>query len=157
MTLGETDMIKKTLIASLFVALVLAVLGILMFATNPAPQVARISTSESDKPYVVKLHARWCAVCALTKPAWSEIERAYSARVNLVVFDFTNGTATDASRNEAKRIGLDTFFEEYAGWTGAIAVLDGRTKKVVTVGEGRRSIAEYRAAIDAALKGPTRR
>ena len=151
LTLG--NMIKKTLVASLLVALALAVVGIVMFATNPAPAMARISTLESEKPYVVKLHARWCVVCALTKPAWSEIEKAYSASVNLVVFDFTNGTAIEASRSEAKRIGLDTFFEEHAGWTGAIAVLDGRTKKVITVIEGRRSIAEYRVAIDVALKG----
>jgi thiol-disulfide isomerase/thioredoxin len=150
-------MIKKTFIASLLVAIALAAVSIVMFATNPAPKVARLSTLESGKPYVVKLHARWCPVCALTKPAWSEIEKAYSASVNLVVFDFTNGTTTEESRSEAKRIGLDTFFEEHSGWTGAIAVLDGRTKKVITMIEGRRSIAEYRAAIDAALKSPTRR
>jgi hypothetical protein len=150
-------MIKKTFIASLLVALAVSIVGIVMFATNPAPKVARISTADPGKPYVVKLHARWCPVCALTKAAWSEIEKAYSASVNLVVFDFTNGTATEASRDEARRLGLDAFFAEHTGWTGAIAVLDGRTKQVITVIEGRRSIAEYRAAIDAALKGATNR
>jgi thiol-disulfide isomerase/thioredoxin len=150
-------MIKKTFIASLVVAVALAVVGIVMFATNPPPKVARLSGLGSEKPYVVKLHARWCPVCMLTKAAWSEIEKAYSASVNLVVFDFTNGNATEASRSEAKRIGLETFFEEHAGWTGAIAVVDGRTKKVITMLEGRHSVAEYRAAIDAALKGPASR
>jgi hypothetical protein len=148
-------MIKKAFIASLLVALVLAAVGIVMFAMNPAPRVAPLSTLEPGKPYVVKLHARWCLVCALTKAAWSEIEKSYSASANLVVFDFTSSTATEASRSEAKRIGLDTFFEEHVGWTGAIAVLDGRTKKVIAMLEGRRSIADYRTAIDAALKGPT--
>jgi thiol-disulfide isomerase/thioredoxin len=145
-------MIKKIFIASLALVIALAVAGIVMFAKNPAPTVARLSTSESGKPYVVKVHARWCPVCMLTKSAWSEIEKAYSASVNLVVFDVTNGAMTEASRSEARRIGLDAFFEEHAGWTGAIAVLDGRTKKVITVLEGHRSVAEYRTAIDAALK-----
>ena len=150
-------MIKKILLTVLSLGIVLVGVALVMFATNPAPKVDRISSQESEKPYVVKLHARWCPVCALTKSVWSDIEKAHSASVNLVVFDFTNGTTTEASRREAKRIGLDTFFEEYAGWTGAIAVLDGQTKKVITVLEGRRSGAEYHAAIDAALKATTRR
>jgi hypothetical protein len=150
-------MIKKFLVGALTIILVLVGAGLAMFATNSPPKVARISPVESEKLYVVKLHARWCAVCALTKPAWAEIEKTYADRVNLVVFDVTNGAATEASRSEAKRIGLEAFFEEHAGWTGAIAVLDGRTKKVVSVMEGRRSMAEYRAAIDEALKAPTTR
>jgi thiol-disulfide isomerase/thioredoxin len=150
-------MIKKTFIASLIVAATLGIVGMVMFATNAAPKVAPLAPSASEKPYVVKLHARWCPVCMLTKSAWSEVEKAYSASVNLVVFDVTNGAATETSRSEAKRIGLESFFEEYAGATGVIAVLDGRTKKVITILEGRHSVAEYRAAIDAALKGPVSR
>ena len=150
-------MIKKILITILSLGGVLIGAALVMIAINPAPKVERISSTDSDRPYVVKLHARWCAVCALTKPAWSDIEKAYSGRVNLVVFDFTNSATTEASRNEAKRIGLETFFEEHAGSTGTIAVLDGRTKKAVTVIEGRRSRAEYHAAIDAALKVPAGR
>ena len=150
-------MIKKILITVLSFGAVLVAAALVMFAINPAPKVERISSTESGRPYVVKLHARWCAVCALTKPAWSEIEKTYSTSVNLVVFDFTNSATTEASRNEAGRIGLETFFEEQAGGTGTIAVLDGRTKKAITVLEGRRSRAGYHAAIDAALKTPTGR
>jgi thiol-disulfide isomerase/thioredoxin len=150
-------MIKKTFITSLFAALTLAVLGIVMFATNAAPKVARLSSVDAEKPYVVKLHARWCPACMLTKAGWSEIAKEYSANVNLVVFDFTNGAATEASRSEAKRIGLEAFFEAHAGQTGAIAVLDGRSKRVIAMLEGSHSVAEYRAAIDAARKAPAGR
>ena len=141
-------MLKKILISILSIGVVLAVAGLVMFATNPAPKIQPIAASDPAKPYVVKLHARWCLVCALTKSVWSEIEKTYSASANLVVFDFTSSATTEASRIEAKRIGLDAFFEEHAGWTGAIAVLDGRTKKVIRVIEGRREFAEYRAAIE---------
>jgi thiol-disulfide isomerase/thioredoxin len=150
-------MIKKILIISLVIGAVLGVAGLVMFITNPAPEVQRLATLDSGKPYVVKLHARWCPVCALTKSVWSELEQTYAASVNLVVFDFTNGATTESSRSEARRIGLDAFFEDHAGWTGAVAVLDGRTKQVIAVIEGRRSFAEYRTAIDAALKSPTMR
>jgi hypothetical protein len=125
-----------------------------MYLGNPAPAVRPISAVEAaaaSKPYVVKLHARWCAVCMVTKGVWSQIEAAYSGRVNLVVFDFTDGASTNASRAEATRLGLEGFFDEFAGATGMIVVLHGRTREVAASFDGSRNFAEYRAAIDAAL------
>jgi hypothetical protein len=92
----------------------------------------------------------------LTKGVWSRVEATYSRRANLVVFDFTNQPTTDASRAEAGRLGLGKVFEENAGWTGTILVLDGRTKEVTASIHGGRDFAEYRAAIDAALRGATK-
>jgi hypothetical protein len=151
-------MIKKALIALLSLVAVLAVTAYILYARNTAPVVREIPAAESssaNKPYVVKLHAQWCAACMLTKPAWSQIDGAYSTRVKLVVFDLTNEATTTASRNRAKRLGLENFFEENAHSTGTIAVLDGRTKKVIAEISGSRDFAEYRAAIDAALKAMT--
>jgi hypothetical protein len=91
----------------------------------------------------------------VTKGVWSQIEAAYAMRANLVVFDFTNQATTDASRAEAGRLGLEKVFDENAGWTGTILVLDGRTKDVTASIHGSRDFAEYRAAIDAALRGAT--
>jgi thiol-disulfide isomerase/thioredoxin len=148
-------MIKKTLLVLTSLVVVLVAFGFIMYIRNPMPAVPAISDAEAgnpSKPYVVKLHAQWCPVCMLTKDVWSQIEDAYSARANLVVLDFTNQTNADRSRVEAKRLGLETFFEEYAGSTGTIVVLDGRTKEVTASINGSRNVAEYRAAIDAALK-----
>ena len=148
-------MIRKVFLAAagLVVALI-AVAGV-MYATNAAPSVASISSAEAanpTKPYVVKLHAKWCPVCMVTKGVWSQIEDTYSTRVNLVVFDFTNETTTEAARAEAGRLGLQEFFDENTGWTGAIVVLDRRTKAESAAISGSRDFDEYRAAIDAALK-----
>jgi hypothetical protein len=154
---ANSTMIKKVLTTVLALGGLLVGVALAMYVTNSPPKVERVSPTESGRPFVVKLHARWCAVCALTKPAWSDLEKTYSTSVNLVVFDFTNSTTTEASRNEARRIGLEPFFDEYGGGTGIVAVLDGRTKKVLTVLEGHRSRAEYHAAIDAALKPPPMR
>jgi thiol-disulfide isomerase/thioredoxin len=126
-----------------------------MYLTNRAPAVPAIPAASlaasPGKPFVVKLHAQWCPVCMVTKDVWSEIERAYVGRVHLVVLDFTNQSRTDASRAEAARLGLNKIFDEYEGVTGAILVVDGRTRDVTADIGGRRDFAEYRTAIDALL------
>ena len=40
----------------------------------------------------------------MTKPVRSQIDAAYSGRVNLVVFDFTNGATTARSRPDARKL-----------------------------------------------------
>jgi len=104
---------------------------------------------------VVKLHAQWCPICMFTKDRWSEIEAKYSGRVKLVVFDFTDQATTDASRAEAKRLGLEKFFDEIVGETGTIAVVDGRTKEMTASIHGRPGFEEYRRAIDSSLRSVT--
>src|SRR5438552_2836583 len=126
-------MIKKTLRVVTVLGVLLVVSGYVMYVRNPSPTVPAISVAEATnptKPYVVKVHAQWCPVCMLTKDVWSQIEDAYSRRVNLVVLDVTNQANTDASRNEARRLGLQKVFDEYAGATGTIVVVNGRTKEV---------------------------
>jgi hypothetical protein len=152
-------MIRKVLLAAAALIAVLVVFGFVMYVMNPAPGVPAVSAADAanpEKPYVVKIHAQWCAVCMVTKGVWSEIENAYSGRVNLLVLDVTNQATTDASRAEAKRLGLEQFFDEYSGGTGTILVLDGRTRLVTASISGSRDFAEYRAAIDATLRGTHR-
>ena len=152
-------MIKKTLLVVTLLGVVLVAFGLIMYVTNMAPTVPAISAAEAanpDKPYVVKLHAQWCPICMVTKGVWSQIEETYSTRANLVVLDFTNQANTDASRAEAKRLGLETVLDEYFGATGTIVVLDGRTKEVTASITGSRDFVEYRAAIDATLNTVTR-
>lgn len=152
-------MMKKTLIVAISVTLMLAAAGVMAYITNAAPTVQAISATEAaaaGKPYVVKLHAKWCPICMVTKGVWSQIDAAYAGRVNLLVLDFTNQANTDASRAEAARLGLDKFFDDYGGATGTIVVLDGRTKDVTASINGSRDFAEYRSAIDAALNGVAR-
>ena len=152
-------MIKKILLAVALLAVVLVAVASVMYVRNAAPTVPTISPVEAanpSRPYVVKLHARWCPICMLTKTAWSQIAATYSGRANFVVFDFTNQATTDLSSAEAKRLGLEKFFGENAGSTGTIAVLDGRTKQETASIHGIRSVDDYRAAIDASLRATTK-
>ena len=125
----------------------------ILLATNPAPHVPVISdVGGSTQPYVVKLHARWCPVCMATKDEWAAVQDAYTGRVRFVVFDFTSAATTDASRAEARRLGLDAVFDEYSGATGTVLVLDG-AKAIKHSLQGVLDQSKYRAAIDATLKG----
>jgi thiol-disulfide isomerase/thioredoxin len=145
---------KQALIASLSLVAFLFVLGYVLYASNPAPNVPAISIAAAgaDQPFVVKLHAQWCPVCMMTKAVWSQIEKSYAGRVKLLVLDFTNDANTEASRAEAGRLGLAKFFDEYAYGTGTIVVIHGRTREVLASIHGSRDFAEYRAVIDAALQ-----
>jgi thiol-disulfide isomerase/thioredoxin len=147
-------MIRKALFAGVLVVLALAGTAAILYVTNGAPVVPPLSAAEavvSSKPYVVKLHAQWCPYCLLTKDEWATIEETYAGRVNLVVLDFTSEAATERSRAEAERLSLRRFFDEYAGATGLVVVLDGRTRDVIAEIGGNVGFDAYRTAIDAAL------
>ena len=152
-------MIKKIVIVVASLAILFLAAGAVLYLMNPTPAVPTISADEaaaSTKPYVVKVHARWCAICMATKGVWSQIQEAYASQVHLLVLDVTNQETTDASRAEARRLGLEQFFDEYSGGTGTVLVLDRRTKAVTASIDGSRDFEEYRKAIDAALTGGTR-
>jgi thiol-disulfide isomerase/thioredoxin len=146
--------LRKTIIGagSALVGLV-AVAGFLYLANSP-PAVPPVPVSEvaaPSKPFVVKLHARWCPVCMQTKDEWSEIAREYGNRVNLFVFDSTNETTIAASQRQAAALGLDRIFEDYHGASGMVLVIKPGTRQVETSVAGNHSFESYRAAIDAAL------
>jgi thiol-disulfide isomerase/thioredoxin len=146
-------MLKKIAIIVFAGLLVLVGTGVVMCFVNAAPVAPAIPAAEASapsKPSVVKLHSQWCPVCLVTTSVWSQIEKEYADRVNFLVLDFTDDETTDASEAAAERVGLGRVFEE-SGSTGVVLVVDGRTKDVTASIAGSRDIAEYRAAIDAAL------
>lgn len=146
--------LKKIAAIAIAVCTALVAAGYVMYRGNTAPVSPPITAAEASnpsKPFVVKLHAQWCPVCMITTSMWTQIEEAYAGRVNFLVLDFTNDQTTDASRAAAERVGLGRVFEE-TGSTGVVLIVDGHTKEVTATIAGSRDFAEYRAAIDAALK-----
>ena len=145
--------LKKFAVIFVATCLALVAAGYVMYLANSAPVTPPISAADASnptKPFVVKLHAQWCAVCMITISVWEQITDEYAGRVNLLVLDFTNDQTTDASRRAAERVGLGRLFEE-TGSTGVVLVVDGRSKEVTASIAGSRDVAEYRAAIDTAL------
>lgn len=147
-------MLGKSLRNSLLVLGTLAALGAGLFVWNATPTVAPVTAAEAanpSRPFVIKLHAQWCPICMLTKDEWTEIERAYADRVNLVVFDSTTESDREHSREEAARLGLLETLDGYYGATGVVLVVDPRTRGVVARIAGVHSFEAYREAIDTAL------
>ena len=145
---------KKIAFAIVGAVMFLTGIGAVLYLANSTPKVRPISAGEAanpSRPFVVKLHARWCPICMATMVAWGTIQDEYSDRVNFLVFDYTDDRTTEASRVEAARLGLTQIFEE-AGATGVVLVVDGRTKNVRASMDGFRTAAAYRAPIDAALR-----
>lgn len=146
-------MIKRVALALVAVALGLGVGGFALYASNTAPVVPAVALNDpgvAGRPFVVKLHAKWCSSCMLTKGVWGEVQAAYAGKVNLLVLDLTNESTTATSRAEAKRLGLEAFFDANNGSTGYVAVIDPKSKAVVSE-ISSRDLADYRAAIDPAI------
>lgn len=126
-----------------------------LYLLNAAPTMPVLTTAEaarSTRPLVVKLHARWCPYCLMTKDDWGRVEEAYRGRVDFVVLDFTTAASTERSRAEAERLNLRGFFDEYVGATGMVVVLDGVTREVRTELGGNRSFEDYSLAINDAIR-----
>lgn len=140
-------------LAILFV--ILFALGAVGYALNPPPKVPTLALNDTSakRPWVVKVHAQWCPVCLFTKGTWSKIESTYGNRVNLVVFDVTSKATTEASRAEAKRLGLEAVFETHSREVGSIHVLDAASKEVRDSIYGRSKFSDCTEAIDEALAG----
>jgi thiol-disulfide isomerase/thioredoxin len=147
-------MLRKSLIAVLVLALSLVAAVGVFYLGNPAPAVAAISTADiadTSRPFIVKLHARWCPVCMLTKDEWAEIEARYADRAKLLVFDSTNSASVARSSIEAERLGLTGLWNEYQGASGLVLVLDGESRETLVSLGGLHTFDEYREAIDAVI------
>jgi thiol-disulfide isomerase/thioredoxin len=150
--LKEGDVVRKLVLGVIALVCLLVMTGFVLYQSNGAPAARAVSAVEvatSGKPFVIKMHAKWCHKCLLQKGVWSEVEEAYSGRVHLLVMDFTDADSTRATEGEARRLGLGSFFDEHAGATGFVVVLNG--KREVAAEVGGRDFDAYRAAIDAAL------
>jgi thiol-disulfide isomerase/thioredoxin len=144
---------RRWVLGSSAVVATAAAVVVWLVVTNsvPRPPADPSGAAAVSAPYVVKLHARWCPVCMATKAQWGDVQQAYAGRVRFAVFDFTTEATTARSRVDAVRLGLGAVFDDYAGETGTVLVLDGVTKNVREAIHGVRAAADYRTAIDAAL------
>jgi len=131
-------------------AAAVAALGLVALALGGDPRPADASgTAEAaaaGQPYVVKVHADWCGTCRMLEPTWKQIENELAGDARIVVLDVTDREAVAASRKQAERLGLTTFFDRYKSQTGTIGVLDG-DRQPVKVMKGTLEFAEYERAV----------
>ena len=147
--LTRLNPLRRFAAASVFALLTAATVALFW-----SPNVAGASASRCEsKPYVVKIHADWCASCKASKSTWAQVQSELSTQATLVTLDVTDRVAFQESRLQAERLGISEFFQQYRSKTGTIAVLDCRTREPVAKLTGERSLARYREAISKA-SGP---
>jgi thiol-disulfide isomerase/thioredoxin len=104
------------------------------------------------KPFVVKIHADWCATCRKVDAVWIRLGSEMADQVTIVEFDVSDRVAYEQSRDAAARLGLDEFFSQYRSRTGTIAVLDCKSRQPVAVMSGEVDLSKYLDAISKASR-----
>jgi len=129
-------------------AFTLAVAVGLLAGSSRARERAPISDAvDAARPFVVKIHADWCGICTALIPTWHALDAQLGDGARLVLLDVTDRKAFEASRDEARRLGIEEFFDRYKARTGTIGVLRGDNREKVTVLRGVREPARYEAAV----------
>jgi len=100
-----------------------------------------------SKPYVVKIHADWCASCRASESIWDRIKSDRQDEASTVTLDVSDRVAYTESQAAAERLGISEFFQEYRTRTGTIAVLDCMSRKPVAIMNTERDFEKIREAI----------
>ena len=139
-------MIRTKRFTVLAAAALIALLGTASGARAGEVSAAR----DAETPFLVKIHADWCGTCTRMEPTWEKIEAREGTQVRVVIFDVTDRASVARSREEADRLGLRAFFDEYRGRTGTAAVLHGATREPLEVWKGELDASVYESALAAA-------
>jgi len=100
-----------------------------------------------EKSYVVKIHADWCGSCKATESVWERVQNELGDRATVVKLDVSDRVEYEKATAEARRLGIEDFFQEYRSKTGVVAVLDCQTREPVAVLIGERDFEKYLQAV----------
>jgi len=118
-----------------------------------APQLVTAEDPSREcegKVYVVKIHADWCGSCQATESVWERVRKEIGDRATVVKLDVSDRVEYNQSMTEARRLGIESFFQEYRSRTGVVAILDCRTREPVEILNGERDFEKYLQAVDKA-------
>jgi thiol-disulfide isomerase/thioredoxin len=126
-----------------------------VFAARGATEVmilgGPLAPSLQGKPVVARIHADWCPACTATQATIDDLKAAYGSQINFVQFDVTNAKTAAAAEAEAKKLGLEKFFEAEKAATSTVAVIDPRDGKVYAQLYNDGNINDYKVAVNGAL------
>lgn len=115
-------------------SLLLAVPSSFALATQQASDEAAPSDEEQDMPEVIGVffYADWCGSCKVLDPKLETVQEELGQKpVVFQRFDMTDETTTYRSKLLANLLGLGEVFEQNAGKTGFMLLIDPDTKEVI--------------------------
>jgi thiol-disulfide isomerase/thioredoxin len=152
-SLPEPATLRPTRSRAAWVTTLIVLLACASACVVPAAAFAGDSRNVcSAKPFVVKIHADWCATCRKVDAVWTKLGTEMSDQVSIVEFDVSDRVAFEQSREAAEQLGLADFFREYRSRTGTIAVLDCKSREPVAIMNGEVDLSKYLDAISKASR-----
>ncbi|MCA1574111.1 MAG: hypothetical protein LC770_06140, partial [Acidobacteria bacterium] len=87
---------------------------------------------ESPKVLAVLFYADWCSSCKALEPNLNKVKRDFQGQSILFTrFDLTDDFTKDQSAQYAALLGLENYYQENAGKTGYVLLIDRQSKKVL--------------------------
>lgn len=117
--------------------------ALLSAASAPGADTAISAAQDVSKPFVVKIHADWCGTCRMLEPTLTALDEKIGPSARIVVLDVTDRETYAAAAAEAKRLGIESFFDQYKSRTGIVGVLDGSTRETIEVLSGELDVTVY--------------
>jgi len=117
-----------------------------------AAETGPLAPTLQGKAVVAQIHADWCPVCKAERPTIDAVRAKYGKNITYVAFDVTNGKTANAAADQAKHLGLSSFFNENKSRTGTIAIINPKTAIISAKLYNETDEAEYDKAIDAVNK-----
>jgi thiol-disulfide isomerase/thioredoxin len=94
------------------------------FSTGGGAQVG------DNKPFVLVVYADWCPYCQNLKPVLALMNERYRGRIRYVVFDVTSEASTAKSREQARSLGLEKFFDQNYVTTSLVVIRSSSGREV---------------------------
>lgn len=106
---------------------------------------------EDKKPVVAVIYADWCPLCQKLKPVLARINERYQGEIHFVVLDVTSEKTSAASKQEARRFGLESFFDQYHDRTSVVIIQDAGGREIFRAAHDY-NFQHYAAVLDQQLR-----
>ncbi|HLZ00014.1 MAG TPA: thioredoxin domain-containing protein [Candidatus Angelobacter sp.] len=126
-------------------AICVLILSVLAFAGGPQ----RVE----NKPLVAVIYADWCPLCQKLKPTLVLINDRYQGKIRFVLFDVTSEETMEKSRQQARSLGVEQFFDKNKETTSLVIIQDPSGREVFRAFHDY-DFQHYAAVLDQQIRQP---
>jgi thiol-disulfide isomerase/thioredoxin len=105
------------------------------------------------KPLVAVIYADWCPLCQKLKPTLVLINDKYRGKIRFVLFDVTSDVTVEKSRQQARTLGMEQFFDKNRETTSLVIIQDPSGREVFRAYHDY-DFQHYAAVLDRQIQQP---